>query len=469
MIVTPIQEIYRRYRLNEQRLDWYYPLEYQRDAFLDTCSNQLFEGSNQSGKTDTGAMKVIQILLGVHPTIYREPPQFGRLVATSLTEGALDVTMAKLKNYIPKNALKGRSWDKGFNLAKRKILFRNGSTLQLMAATQDIDVFKGAVLDIFWMDEECPEAIFDENLTRLGSRNGLFIGTMTPHRGMTWSYRRLVKPARAGSPEYSFYRFSVLNNYMVDRMAHIKKASLKSDREIDISIKGKRIALEGMVYSYFDETIHCIKPFKLPDKSQIRLGVDLGFTNPTAALIAGFTPENKKYIINEYYETLKTVDQNGFDLGVKMKEEYPGVQIKRITIDPNSGAQRSGQTGERNFDVFRKAFARGYGKRAPCTMGERGAGAVEHRINIINQLLLPEQGKDPQLQVFKTCIHTIDEFEGYVFKNKKTENVNKFEKPKDYKDHLMNGMEYLFESNPKFVVSTAVPKQNYYQSGCISR
>lgn len=469
MIATPIHEIYRRYRLNEQRIDWYYPLEYQRTAFLDTRPNQLFEGSNQSGKTDTGAMKVVQILLGVHPTIKRLVPQFGRLVATSLTEGALDVTMAKLQNYVPKITLKGGSWEKGYNREKRKVLFKNGSTLQLMAATQDIDVFKGAVLDVFWMDEECSEEIFDENMTRLGSRNGMFIGTMTPHKGMTWSYRRLVKPARAGSPDYSFYRFSVLDNYMVDRLSHIKKAALKTDREIDISIKGKRIALDGMVYNTFDTHIHSIPAFALPPEVQLRAGVDLGFTNPTAMVLAAFFPDGKKYIIDEYYETLKTVEINAEAIGKKIKLKYPGNVLKSVTIDPNSGTQRNGQTGKRNVDVFRKHFYIGYGKKVPIILGQRGPGVVEHRINVVNQMLLPEQGKVPFLLVFRTCIHTIDEFESYVFKNKKFGNINKFEKPKDYKDHLMNALEYLFETRPKFSKIVQLPRHNYYQSGCIPR
>jgi len=468
MIITPAQELYRRWN-GEQLIDWYYPMKYQEEAFLDTSPNQLMEGSNQSGKTDTGAMKVSQILLGIHPTIKRQLPQYARLVATSLTEGALDVTMAKLKKYIPVKALKGGCWEKGFNRDKRKVLFKNGSTLQLMAATQDIDVFKGAVLDIFWMDEECGEDIFNENLTRLGSRNGLFIGTMTPHKGMTWSYKRLVKPARAGNPDYSYYRLSVLDNYMVDRLSHIKKAALKSDREIDISIKGKRISLEGMVYSYFDSNIHCITPFNPPSDTQLRVGVDIGYTNPTAACIAAFLPDGTKYIIDEYYETLKTVDENAFALGEQIKSKWGSFKLKSIIIDPNSGAQTSGHTGEQTITVFRRAFIRGYGRSIPVIPGERGGGVVEHRINTVNQLLLQDKDKEPSLRVFKTCIHTVDEFEGYVFKNKKGEDSNKFERPKEYKDHLMNAMEYLFEKNPRYVSPVKYKEINYYQSGNIPR
>ncbi len=460
MILSPAAEVYRRYTIGEQLIDWYEPLPYQREAYLATAPFQLFEGSNRSGKTETGVAKIVNIILKKHPTIFREGPQKVRVVSTTLTEGALDVTLDKLKRYVPVTALRGRSWEKGFNASQRKIYFNSGDTIQLMASTQDVDNFRGASLDIVWFDEEPPEAIYNENITRLGDRDGIMIMTMTPHKGMSWTYNRLVKPAKNNYADIAYYHFSVLDNYKVNREAHIKKFALKSDREIQVALYGKRMALEGLVYA-FDEKYHVTPPIQIHPMAHLFLGVDFGLNNPMAGALIAIEPSGMAYIVDEYYETGLTVKQNGEAMGQWIREKWSSFNFRYSVCDPNSGTQRSGQTNERNVDVFRKAFNGTFGRNTVCRLGERGDDVVQHRIEIVaNRMLLA--GAKPRLQVFRTCFRTIDEFENYVYPNRR-DGINKSERPKEYMNHLMNAIEYVFESNPRCTTTKREDPVSYYQ------
>lgn len=460
MILTPAAEIYRRYTLEEQLIDWYEPLVYQRDAYLATAPFQLFEGSNRSGKTETGVAKIVKILLKQHPTIRREGPQKVRVVSTTLTEGALDVTMDKLKRYIPVTALRGRSWSNGFNAGQRKIYMAAGDTIQLMASTQEVDNFRGAALDIVWFDEEPPEAIYNENITRLGDKDGIMIMTMTPHKGMSWTYNRLVKPARNKYADIAYYHFSVLDNYKINREAHIKKFALKSDREIQVALYGKRVALEGLVYS-FDEKYHVTPPIQIHPMAHLYLGVDFGLNNPMAGALVAIEPSGMAYVIDEYYETGLTIKDNAVAMGTWLKDKWGSFFLRSVICDPNSGAQRSAQTNERNIDVFRKNFNAAFGRNIICRMGERGGEVISYRIDqVANRLALV--GTEPRLKVFRTCFRTIDEFENYVYPNRR-DGINRSEKPKEYMNHLMNAIEYVFESRPRCTTTTPEDKTSYYQ------
>jgi phage terminase large subunit-like protein len=319
-----------------------------------------------------------------------------------------------------------------------------------MADTQEIDNFRGADLDVLWVDEECSEEVFDECVTRLADRNGLAIISMTPHKGFTWTYKRLVRPAQF-SPDIRHFIFRTIDNYHINRVEFVKSAALMSDREFQIRIKGKRIANEGLVYSMFDEKVHVVRPFNMDafdhegKKPQLFIGVDFGLNNPTGASIWGVMPNKKRYIMDEYYQEGFTVKQNAENLADKMKKY--NLKLRWITVDPNDGAKRSEQTNERNVDVFKKNFCRAYGKQVPVFMGNRGVGVIEHRIDKMNEMLSVING-EPNLQVFSNCLNHIDEFSSYAFPNRKNEELNRYEKPKEYKNHLMNAAEYVAERNP---------------------
>lgn len=458
MVFTPEAEIYRRFKQKEQLLDWFEPFPYQREAYLSTKPVQLIEGGNRSGKTHLAVAKIVKIALGLHPTIIRPRPMRIRIVATVLKEGVLGIILEKLKELMPTIYLEGGTWDKAYRSGDGTITLADSTLIQLMANSQDIQSHRGAALDLAMIDEECDENIFDETLTRLADRSGILLFSMTPHNGMTWSYKKLVKASRT-NPDIGYYHLDTLSNYMINRKDWIRKSSILNDKEFAIRIKGLRIANEGLVYYMFNDRTHVIHSFDLPEGTQLFLGVDFGINNPHAGSLWAITPENKKYIIDEYYETGKTVEQNGLAQGLWVKNRWGKYRLRWVAADPMSGTQRNEQTNETNFHVFRKAFCEGYGKAVPILPGNREKGAVEHRINSMRELLTLGDSGLPEILVFSNCIQHMNEFEDYVWGSRKDENLNQFERPKGMHDHLMNACEYIAERNPAHMKTMFAPRE----------
>ena len=446
---TPVSEIYRRFKLKEQLMDWFDPLPYQRESFLAKEQIQLIEGGNRSGKTHLVCAKICQIIMGIHPTIKRPSPMKVRIIATVLNEGTLGVILEKLKWLLPTVYLKGGSWANAHRIADNRVDLRDGSTIQLMSNSQDIQTHRGDSIDIAWMDEEPDEKIYDETLTRLADRAGILMLSMTPHNGMTWSYKRLVKASRYDK-NIGYYHLDTLSNYMINRKNWIQISATMSQKEFDIRVKGLRVANEGLVYAGFNDRTHVIQPFTLPEGSQLFMGVDFGLNNPHAGSLWAITPSQKKYVIDEYYETGLTVKQNGEAMGTWLRNKWGNFKIRWISVDPQSGYQRNEQTNETNMHVFTRALASTYGRMLPVVPGDKKKGCVEHRINVMRDLLTLQNSGLPDLMFFSTCVHHMQEFEEYVWQNRKDENLNQFERPKMAHNHLMNAAEYVAERNPKF-------------------
>ena len=472
MILSTYSEVYRRYKQREQLIDWYEPLPYQREAFLSTKPIQLFEGGNRSGKTQTAIAKLVCVHLDKHPTIKREHPIKSRIIASVLREGAQGIILNKLKQLMPYYALLGGNWKNAYNALDSIIKLRNGDTIQLMASTQDIQTHRGDDLDMVVVDEECKEEIFDENLTRLADRNGLMIMAMTPHNGMTWTYRKLVKASRTDQ-RIGYFHLETLQNHTINREEWIKNSALLSDKEFAIRVKGERIANEGLVYFMISDKTHMVRPFELPQGTHLFLGVDFGINNPHAGSLWAITPENKKFIVDEYYETELTVGQNAEAMGRWLKTKWGKYRVRWAACDPNSGAQRDGQTNETNINVFAKALARSYEKYIPVLPGDRTKGCLEHRINVMRELLTVKASGLPDIMLFSSCVNHMNEFEEYVWGSRKDEQLNQFERPKDAHNHLMNACEYVAERNPRYM-SVVAPIQrraamNELQYGSIGR
>jgi phage terminase large subunit-like protein len=449
VIYTPVAEIYRRFKQRQQLIDWYEPLnKLQAEALYSTHPVQLIEGGNRSGKTDCLVVKFVMISTDRHPTIKREHPLKFRMIATVMREGALGILVNKFKRWMPSVHLKGGSWDKAFSSFDNILYCRNGDTFQFMSDNQDIQTHRGDDMDFIGCDEEIKEEVFDESLTRLADRNGILVMSMTPHDGMTWSYKKLVKASRR-DPQIGYFHLDTLGNYKINREEWVKRSAILSDKEFNIRVKGVRMVNEGLVYYMVQDKTHLIRPFELPPDTHLFLGVDFGINNPHAGSLWAITPEGKKYIVDEYYETGKTVSQNGEAQGKWIAGRWGKYKLRWIACDPRSGAQRNEQTSEMNINVFKKAFLSTYQRNVPVVPGDAHKGCVEHRINILRELLTPRPNGLPELMIFSTCINTMNEFEVYSWNVRKQEDMNLFERPKDAFNHLMNAAEYVAERNPR--------------------
>ncbi|MEV7140757.1 phage terminase large subunit [Streptomyces tauricus] len=71
---------------------------------------------------------------------------------------------------------------------------------------------------------------------------------------------------------------------------------------------GTWAAAEGLIYDEFDEAVHLVDPFKIPDTWTRWITVDFGFTNPAVIQWWAEDPDGRLYLYREIYHTRRLVE-----------------------------------------------------------------------------------------------------------------------------------------------------------------
>jgi phage terminase large subunit-like protein len=168
---------------------------------------RVFLAANRSGKTTAGAYELTLHLTGIYPHwwVGKRFEQPIRAVASSDT--------GKTTREVVQNELFGQPGRFGTGMIPGDLLerstMRSGvtdavdtgyvkhqtggfSTLIFKSYEQKRESFQGLSLEAAWLDEECPEDIFDEVLTRTATTGGIVWLTFTPLQGLTPLIQRFL-------------------------------------------------------------------------------------------------------------------------------------------------------------------------------------------------------------------------------------------------------------------------------------
>jgi phage terminase large subunit-like protein len=192
-------------RLTEGRLNYYRPYDRQR-AFHDAGAihrERLLCAANRIGKTLCGAAEMAMHLTGLYPSWW-QGKRFDKPVrawASGVTnESARDVVQEKLigspfrkaewgQGMIPKACLGEVTMARGtpdlIDTISVKHATGDYSTLQFKSYAAGREKWQGVGLEVVWCDEEPPEDLYFEALTRTNETNGIVYITFTPAAGMT--------------------------------------------------------------------------------------------------------------------------------------------------------------------------------------------------------------------------------------------------------------------------------------------
>jgi phage terminase large subunit-like protein len=159
--------------------------------------------ANRIGKTECGAAEMAMHLTGQYAPWWNGK-RFDKPVrawAAGVTnEGARDVVQEKLigppvrraewgRGMIPRDCLGEISMARGIADAIDSVAIRHTSgefsSLQFKSYSEGRQKWQGQGLEIVWMDEEMPEELYFEALTRTNETNGIVYMTATPLLGMT--------------------------------------------------------------------------------------------------------------------------------------------------------------------------------------------------------------------------------------------------------------------------------------------
>jgi phage terminase large subunit-like protein len=161
---------------------------------------RCFMAGNRVGKTEAAAYEVTLHLTGLYPDWWE-----GRRFANAVTAWAAGDTSQTVRDILQEKLL-GRAGAHGTGMIPGdrivKVTPKRGlaeavdtiyvrhvsggiSAVTLKSYQEGRESFQGVGVDVVWLDEEVPDSIYIEALTRLLTTQGILMLTFTPLKGLT--------------------------------------------------------------------------------------------------------------------------------------------------------------------------------------------------------------------------------------------------------------------------------------------
>ena len=358
-------------------------------AFFDAGAKykeRIFLASNRTGKSLSGAYELSCHLTGEYPDWW-EGKRFDRPVQAwavgKTARTTRDIVQKELvgpigawgTGMLPSGTL-GRVWalagvPQGIDIIKIKHKSGGWSTLGFKNYEQSMDAFEGTAMDVIWLDEECPDTIYNECLLRTMTTGGIVYVTFTPLKGLTPFVVRFCSKAEflCGAKPILIAEDSIDEEGEDARLANLQgtKAVIQAgwDDAPWLTPEQRRQMLDdtpphlraarskgipamgsGNIYPIPIEEI-TVEPFKIPDHYKRMFALDVGW-NRTACLWAAIDPDSDTiYLIDEHYVAEASPAVHA--AAIRSRGAWiPGV------IDPASRG-RSQVDGQRLLDIYKQA------------------------------------------------------------------------------------------------------------------
>lgn len=448
LLAMALQEKLRRKR--ENKLNEYCPYAKQKLFHAMGCNirERLFMAGNQLGKTYSGAAEMAYHLTGLYPDWW-EGRKFDRPVvvwASGITgETVRDTTQRLLvgrvgeygTGLIPKHCIIGepkRALGVPDLLDSVQVRHVSGgiSRCAFKSYEKGREKWQGETLDILWFDEEPPEDIYTEGLTRTNATGGFVYMTFTPLLGMSNVVRRFISEP---SPDRIVVNMTIddVEHYTQEQKIQIINSYPAHEREA--RAKGVPMLGSGRIFPISEDDIKC-EPFN-PPKYWTRIGgLDFGWDHPTAAVKMCWDRDNDIiYVICAH----------------KQRETIPAMHA--ITLKPwgdwmpwawpHDGLQHDKGSGEQLAEQYRKNGLKMLPERATYPDGTNGVEA-----GLMDILERMQTGR------FKVFSHLNDWFEEFrMYHRKDGKIVKEF-------DDLMSATRYALMMI-RYSVTVPNPKKHH--------
>ena len=317
------------------------------------------------------------------------------------------------------------------------IYLRNGSKIALKGADSP-DSLRGVGLDFVIIDEYADiksnvwEEIIRPTLLDKGG-SALFIGTP---KGFNHFYDVFNK--ERDDNNWKSWQFKSSDNPFIpkDELLEAKKTTTEDYFAQEYEADFRKYT--GLIYKEFSRDIHAIEPRELPNGSYLYRGMDFGDQNPTAVQFVVMTNNGEWYLVDELHIQQTAISEMAGI--IKAKTDYwvgKGYSLAQTWGDP-SGASMIREYG--SFSIHISPAIKDVGT---------GADWVQSGIEKVRELLKVDVATHrPKLFVFNTCVHTIEEFEKYRWReNKSQDDVNYPSIPEKAYDHHLDAIRYIAVSS----------------------
>lgn len=390
--------------------------------------SRLFMAGNRVGKTITGCTEDVYHLTGLYPDwwegkVFNDPIR--AWVAGKTNETTRDIIQLELlgnvifekgrktfdgTGLIPKHLIGKVTWRQGVQDLADTILVRhaNGewSKLGLKSYQQGRGSFEGTAQHLIHLDEEPPQDVYTECLTRTATTDGIVLITFTPLEGLTSIILDFMEKARNGT--------TIMVQAGWDDAPHLSE---KTKRELlaeypihehDARSKGVPISGSGSIYPVPDEQL-LIAPFTIPKHWPRITGMDFGWDHPTAAVnLAWDRDTDTIYCVAEYGESRKTP--------VEHTPHIRELCAFAPVAWPHDGVNTEKGGGEPIKDQYVDEKLNMLHEKATLL---DGSNSVEASISLILQYM--QKG---QFKIFNTCTRLMNEKRIYHRKNGKIMKMN---------------------------------------------
>jgi phage terminase large subunit-like protein len=258
---------------------------------------RLFMAGNQLGKTLAGAAETAMHLTGKYPAWWTGK-RFDRPVVWLAGSESYELTRDGVQRlligppaqeedwgtgFIPGAAIVATTRRSGVSNAIDSATIRHASgglsTILFKAYEQGRGKWQANTVDGVWFDEEPPEDVYFEGITRTNATKGIVFVTFTPLKGMSSVVARYILEK---SEDRSVVTMTIddAEHYTPEERARIIASYPAHEREA--RTKGIPALGSGRIFPVLEENI-TVEPFDIP-KHWVQIGgLDFGWDHPTAA------------------------------------------------------------------------------------------------------------------------------------------------------------------------------------------
>ncbi|WP_394661403.1 terminase large subunit domain-containing protein [uncultured Acinetobacter sp.] len=368
---------------------------------------------NRVGKTVTGCTEDVYHLTGLYPHWWegkRFDQEIRAWVAGKSNETTRDIIQLELlgnviyekgkktfdgTGLIPKHLIGKITWRQGVQDLADTVLIKHTcgkwSKLGLKSYQQGRGSFEGTAQHLIHLDEEPPQDVYTECLTRTATTEGIVIITFTPLEGLTAMILDFMKKAEKG--------ITAMITAGWDDAPHLSEKTKSEllaefpEHEHDARSKGIPIAGTGSIYPVDDKDI-TVEPFDIP-KHWVRItGMDFGWDHPTAAVnLAWDRDTDIIYVVNEYGHSRLTPIEHA----PKIRALCPFAPIAW----PHDGVNTEKGGGKPIKDQY---VTEGLNMLAEKATLPDGSNSVEASLTFILQKM-----KKGEFKIFNTCVQVLEE------------------------------------------------------------
>lgn len=418
-LITLLEEKGRRKRNNQ--LQYYKPYGKQAEfhALGATKRERMLAAGNQLGKTFSAASEVAIHLTGRYPADWlgkrfdranhwlagSESGELTRRGVQRLLLGK-DPKMEAGTGQIPADSIIGITWSRHVNELVDTVKIRHAtggtSTISLKSYDQGRGKWQADTVDGIWFDEEPPEDIYFEGITRTNVTFGPVMVTCTLLKGMTAIAARFWKQ-QDEFPDVGLVVMTIhdVGHYTEDERAQIIASYPAHEREA--RTMGTPSLGSGRIFPVTEESIK-VEPFAIPDHWVQISGMDFGYDHPFgAARLAWDRDADVIYVTATY----------------RQREATPVIHAAALRpwgdwmpwAWPHDGLQHDKGSGEELAAQYRKQQLNLLPERA--TFEDGGNGVEVGVLEMLDRMLTG------RLKVFSHLADWFDEFRMYHRENGK--------------------------------------------------